>query len=969
MKAVFSMLILCGSLFAEPMYITFPSDVPWITRQSNHFEIIYRRGYDQFAERALKNAEKAHSILSPLFPPGPELTYIVLADFNDSTNGYSVDLPYPHIVIFAAPPGPGGTLAALDDWLFSVILHEYVHTLHLFPSKGLWSLLRAIFGPVILPVGLLPTHLHEGLATFYETGFTSRGRGRGSEFPMYRRMAVEEKKWGNDFVPLDLMDGSGTRWPGGTSAYFFGYYLYEDLFRRKGTKGIYDLVDEYSNNWPYFVNTPLQKVYGLDYKAAWKEIYSRTEKEAEHEIADIKKSGLSPIEFLTESRFSKWDLVGSLEADQVVFRSSNPKEGANLNVYSVKEKKVIRRHDLGASRTEGLCWGARAGKNWVLSIESSTKNFYSTNRLQAWQPESDDTAILSSDREEWTTLNHLHLLGCSPDLTHLIAYREVGGDGTIIDFSVSENEKKSLNPKVESHRYWKLPEGSRATGLQGGKDIWFVLRTGSESHLYRWPAKSPPLLLLTTRAQIFNLRLSPTDGQLYFIADFNGRNEIARWDPKKATLQKVATLLSGISSFDFNDSNFLATVYRHGGYDLAKVWRLSEPRIVTNYKYTPAKLKTKPAVYNYRSRTKGAFSEAKKAPMPAPEEPALEMSSPRRYTAWSTLLPRTWIPSLLFVPDGLQVGFWVPGFDLSQCHYYDIIGGYDIRKPASQPFGGINYRYRFLEASQLLVNLFYLPNYVYIATGSAFQKVWGGSVGLSSTIGSLPLRWTLSVIDQKIEAFGTNPANQSVGVGVGLAYDVGYSSKPLGVSPRRGTTLSVSHQQFLKKVGSSDNYYRVTAEAKQHFSAPWYDDHIWFLSVRGGLTQGTSFFNSYFQGGGEIIFSQARTFFQNRGFPYGIFLTREIINASLEYRFPLARIERGWDLKPAFFKTLQGRFVLDSTSPRPVGKVFYTSVGMEVLSDWTISYYLPAQVRVGVYHGFGPYGDPLRVVLGFEASL
>ena len=51
---------------------------------------------------------------------------------------------------------------------------------------------QSIFGPVILPIGLLPTHLHEGLATFYETKFTTRGRGRGSEFPMYRRLAVEE---------------------------------------------------------------------------------------------------------------------------------------------------------------------------------------------------------------------------------------------------------------------------------------------------------------------------------------------------------------------------------------------------------------------------------------------------------------------------------------------------------------------------------------------------------------------------------------------------------------------------------------------------------------------------------------------------------------------------------------------------------------------------------------------------------
>jgi len=42
---------------------------------------------------------------------------------------------------------------------------------------------------------------------------------------------------------------------------------------------------------------------------------------------------------------------------------------------------------------------------------------------------------------------------------------------------------------------------------------------------------------------------------------------------------------------------------------------------------------------------------------------------------------------------------------------------------------------------------------------------------------------------------------------------------------------------------------------------------------------------------------------------------------------------------------------------------------MELLSDWTISYYLPAQVRVGAYHCLGPFGDPIRLVFGLEASL
>ncbi len=957
MKSILSLALWCGVLFADPMYITFPSNVQWITRRSAHFEILYRRGYDELGLRALKNAERAHKILAPLFPPGPERTYIVLADFQDSTNGYSVDIPYPHIVIFAAPPEPSGTLSALDDWLFSVILHEYVHTLHLYPSKGAWSWLRAVFGPVILPLGLLPTHLHEGLATFYETKYTTRGRGRGAEFPMFRRLAVEERKWGNEFVPLDLKDGSASRWPGGTSAYFFGYYLYEELHKRKGTEGIKLLVDDYSGNWPYFVNSPLEKVYGLDYKTLWREIYVKTGTEALKEIQAIKREGLSPLEYLTDTRFNKWDLSPYPQKGTVLVRTASPQEGSFLELFDVAQKKTLKRIGMGANRTEGICAGTRQNRTWVLTLNSSTRYNVTTNLLQAWQPDDNDTQYLGSDGDELATMNHLHLLGCSPDLNNLTAYREMGGDGSVVQFSVLDSGQ-ALAPRVKVSRYWKIPEGARVTGVTAGAAPWFVVRNGPMSHLYFWPSKKKPELVLETRAHLFHLRWNPEDKSLYFIGDFDGRNEIARWEPQARRLEKVVTLLGGTNSFVFEGRDFYATSYRHGGYDVAKVARLGTPRVVATT--TKRKEPPKPKITGRVPRKPSAAEETDRE---------IELSVPRRYTAWSTLYPRTWIPSVLFVPDGIQAGFWVPGFDLSQCHYYDIIGGYDMRVGGSQPFGILNYRYRFLEATQALVSVFYNPNYLFLSSGSTFQKVWGGNLGVSSLLPYSNIRWTLSLIAQRTEAFGSFTANQSMGGSLGLNYDFGYSSKPLGVSPKTGTTLSVTHQQFFKGMGSTDNYYRLIAEAKQHLPSPLTDDHTFFLAVRGGFTHGTTLFNSYFQGGGEILFSQARVFFQNRGFPFGTFLSRQLVNGTIEYRFPVWRVDRGWNLQPGFLKNLHGRLVADLTSPRPVGKQFYGSFGVELLSDWTISYYLPAQLRVGAYHGVGPFGEPIRVVMGLEASL
>ncbi len=176
-----------------------------------------------------------------------------------------------------------------------------------------------MFGTIIVPNGLLPSHLHEGIATFLETEMTILGgAAEVLDFSMFRRMAVEEGVWGNDFTSLDRLSGSPTQWPYGTSAYFFGYYLYEELWRQKGKKGIHDLTLGYSDNWPYFfINTPLRDVYGTDYPSLWQAIYSDSTKKVKEEIRQIKAQGLSDLHYLSDTRAGKYDLTPSPDGKRV----------------------------------------------------------------------------------------------------------------------------------------------------------------------------------------------------------------------------------------------------------------------------------------------------------------------------------------------------------------------------------------------------------------------------------------------------------------------------------------------------------------------------------------------------------------------------------------------------------------------------------------------------------------------------
>lgn len=929
-------LLLLFSLeaFAVPSYLTFPPDIDWATQKSEHFQIIFRRGEERFGERTLLAAERAWRTLTPIFPDTPKKTWIVLGDFQDSTNGYALTFPYPHIVIFAAPPDAPGQLAALDDWLSSVVLHELVHILHVYPANGVWAPLRAVFGSIISPNGLMPSHFHEGLAVFLETDKTDGGRGKSAIFGAFRRMAVEEKVWGTeDFFSLDQMDGAPTRYPQGTTPYFFGYYLYEELWKRKGKEGINLLVSDYSRNWPFLLNGPLQKVYDTTYQDLWKDIFARTTRETEVENQKIKESGLSELHYLTETRQGKWDLALTADKKRLAYRDWSPKDGGSIRVVSYPGLEAIEKIET-TTGADGMCWMG----DLLFYIDGETKNQYALNHVRYY----DFTTKKSEKVElEKTSLEHIHSLACSEKFEAIAVYQEHGGKGQVHEVL------RAIDKKWKLERSFDLPESTWVSGLHfSGDAIRFFLRKGMGTEAYWW-TKGAPQKITQFKGHLFQTR-GVGDGDTMAIAQFDGRSEIWRIDWKKLEATKQVSLLGGAASFDMASDGMVLSSYRHGGYDIATT--------------TPAPRKTMRLAQMGQAR-QIAESPAEKTSLSAVES----------YSPLETMFPRTWIPSMLFVPDGIQFGVYVPAFDVSQKHFFELFGGYDTR---GLPFGSLGYSYRFAKNFSLSNDLYYLPNYL-IATREFFKR-WGGSILFGGSIDPIPPSFTIGPVFRRIEPLGTLPANQSVGVQVGLSYRLGYKRRPMTIAPVRGTGLGVSWSKFFTALGSTDNYSSTVASVEQYLEAPWADGHIFYGLAKFGYTEGTAFYVNYFDAGGEVIFSQGRGAFLNRGFLPGTFFGRRIFNFNLEYRFPIKRVYRGYELWPLYLKNIWASLVADTTSldfgnpginKDDVFRTFYTSAGLELRSDWQLGFYLPTHIRAGVYRGFGTYGEPFYFVLGVEAAL
>jgi len=936
--------VLSTRAIALPSYITFPSDVDWVTRETDHFDIIYRRGQDQFALRTLRAAERAYKLLTPIFPEAPSKTWIVLADFHDSTNGYALTFPYPHMVIFAAPPESGGQLANLDNWLDSVVLHEYVHILHIYPANGLWGIARAVFGSWVVPNGLMPGHFHEGLAVMLETEKSKGGRGRGATFSMYRRMAVDAKVWGtSDFLSRDRMDGVLSIFPHGSSSYLFGWNLYRELWQRKGGKGIYDLVLDHSSNLPYFVNLPLENVYGLDYPTLWPEIFKKTTDEENKAIAVIKNEGLSELEIHTHSKFNKANVVLSPNGKFVAYRRWNPEWGPAIEIISPADgDRPLRKIEVSTNSAEGMCWFESLGKQWLVFIETDNSNNYALNSLRLFDLNEDEKRSLVTDRGP---LKHVHQVSCSENGDTIVTYQENAGTGWIREYDVKLS--KEDDGRLQLRRQWKLPTSTWATSVLAGPDHWFGIREGMSTAFYRWSRTKEPVRVDLLPGHFYNFRKSNRPTELNVIANVEGRDEIWGVNFGNKEFIKRVTLLGGTNSFDWRGNKAYFANYRHGGYDIASA----------------------------------TFNEVKTAKFTKPElageerELAAQMrvSEREEYSPLGSLLPRAWVPSALFVPAGLQVGAWIPGFDISQRHYYNIIGGYDTR---GLPFGDFNYTHRFGSNYSVTGDVFYFPSY--IQSSRNFFKRWGSSIAVGGSFGAGWPSWQLAAIFRRVEAVGQFPENQSVGLQATLSQRFGINRRPVSISPVAGTTVSLSHGQFFKFLGSKDNYFSTVGSVEQFLENPFWKEHVLYLNAKVGYTEGTPLYNNFFEAGGELLFYQNRGTFLNRGFLPGTFLNRRVVNFNIEYRFPIALIERGINYFPLQWKTLHAALTTDittfdfgalSTAPKNLLKIFYVSSGLELRSDWTLAFYVPAIFRVGAYHGFGDYGESLYVTFGIEASI
>ncbi len=239
------------------------------TVATKRFTIYYHQREEELARRLARVAEEvAAGVDSQLGAPRARV-HVILVDQADQSNGWATVVPYNLIEITAAPPAPHSVIGNTDDWLRVVFAHEYTHVVHLEKSGGWLGSLRHVFGrlPLFYPNLALPDWQIEGVATHEESAITRLGRIHAGDF----RMILERAAADGRFAPLDRATGAMIDWPSGNTPYLYGGFFHDYLARTYGPASLARLAGETASRLPLLGSRAYREVYGRSLGGLWKD--------------------------------------------------------------------------------------------------------------------------------------------------------------------------------------------------------------------------------------------------------------------------------------------------------------------------------------------------------------------------------------------------------------------------------------------------------------------------------------------------------------------------------------------------------------------------------------------------------------------------------------------------------------------------------------------------------------------------
>lgn len=247
-----------------------PPDEDWRTIETAHFRITFPEHLEALGRRAAALAERARANLDAEFLDAPRGRIdLVVTDHADVANATATVWPSNRVVAFIRPPADSINLAYFDDYLELLIVHELAHIHHLDYSGGLGRFFRRLVGrsPTVLsfPGTLAPGWVIEGIGTWYESALTGAGRVHGTYHEMILRTAALEGR----FESRGQAEGNSPLWPGGTRRYAYGSLFVDYLLETYGRDRMGPFARGLASLRNMTPNSAANRVFGVSLSEAW----------------------------------------------------------------------------------------------------------------------------------------------------------------------------------------------------------------------------------------------------------------------------------------------------------------------------------------------------------------------------------------------------------------------------------------------------------------------------------------------------------------------------------------------------------------------------------------------------------------------------------------------------------------------------------------------------------------------------
>jgi len=921
----------------------------WKTLETKHFIVHYYEPLADVGRRAAVVAEYAHSLLAPKMGHVPKhKTHIVIVDDTDSSNGFANVIPRNVIHLFASAPPGVSALNDHDDWLYSLIAHEYTHILHLDSIGGLPAWVNRVLGKTWAPNQIQPRWVIEGLAVYQESERSAGGRTRQSLFDMHLRVAAMTHKQ----LDLDAVSNGPFVYPGGNSAYLYGSHFLKFIFDSYGEDKIRKMSWAYgSNPIPYGLNRAIEEATGVRFTELYRRWRRYLRDKYSLQVEAINRRGLREGRRITFSGLGNALPRYSRDGTKLIWSKS---DGYSAHQY----RWIPVGSDVGKSKRyaildRGGVYDVMSNGNMVVERGS----YYRTN--YSYQ----DLYLYNRKTNRYQRLTYGVRAGqpaVSPDERRL-AFKLNGEAASHIAIMPLAPEAK---PKIVWNGRDRYDQAGTPAWSPDGKSLAFSAwrKGGYRDIMVLDLATHKSFALMHDRALDVQPEFGPKGKYLYYSSDRTGVFNVYAYELATKTTYQVTNVVAGALNprVSPDGKRLVYQGFNIYGYDIYEIM-LDKNRWLRPELYVD----TRP-------------------PPTVVRDDAVAVSKPRPYRALATLAPQNYTVQLVSTGSAGVVNVQTHGADIVGLHSYNLSASLNL---SSGHLGlGGSYSYSGLWPTLRLAavrNISSRGGLLVDGQNTRYnEEVYGATASVSAPVfrsaneGSAALSLDYDVdrfrdVSGPFNDFDPNDLTPRLpetdvtvaGVAVRFTYSstLGYRNT---IGPQEGMQLSGSLRVDHPSLGSDFHALQLSYFFQTFWNMPFLSDtSVTAFRLTGGLrTTDRRRSGAYALGGipeQNIIESVLNSVRRGgtgylRGYEPRAVTGNQFHLANIEYRQRIAIIEKGLSTLPFYVRQLHFAALLDvgnAFSDAIDLSKFKVAVGGALRLDMVFGYFIPGSLDIGYSQG------------------